>query len=94
MVREVMEQAFPRLVGTSFEITSPATPDYNCIAWTAGDTSRWWEPDLSNFYYWPNGASRRYTLDAYTQACGTCGFETCDRAAFEVGWEKVVRRAI
>lgn len=28
---------FPRLTSGNHRITSPATPDYNCIAWAAGN---------------------------------------------------------
>jgi hypothetical protein len=27
---------FPRLTEQNYRVTSPATPDYNCIAWSAG----------------------------------------------------------
>ena len=40
-----IEAAFPALVGTGYFVTSPATPEYNCIAWAAGETDRWWWPD-------------------------------------------------
>ena len=40
---------FPRLTASNHRITSPATPDYNCIAWAAGATDRWWQPGE----YWP-----------------------------------------
>ena len=40
---------FPRLTPGNYRVTSPPSPDYNCIAWAAGDTGRWWEPGV----YWP-----------------------------------------
>jgi hypothetical protein len=36
---------FPRLTAANHQITSAATPDYNCISWSAGDTGHWWQPD-------------------------------------------------
>jgi hypothetical protein len=35
---------FPRLTPANHRITSPATPDYNCVAWAAEDTEHWWQP--------------------------------------------------
>ena len=84
-----LERLFPALRGVSYEITSPAQPDYNCIAWAAGDTSRWWEPDESPFSYWPERVSREYTLEAYAEAFRRFGFEDCGSPDLEAGWEKV-----
>ena len=84
-----LERRFPRLRGTAYRITSPAQPDYNCIAWAAGDYSRWWEPDPFGQYYWPKEVPRRYTVEAYAEAFKKLGFEVCQDAAFEVGVEKV-----
>lgn len=44
LMREWIEQLFPGLQGTSFEITSPRDRRYNCVAWAANDTRRWWWP--------------------------------------------------
>ncbi|HEY7428267.1 MAG TPA: hypothetical protein VH682_28795 [Gemmataceae bacterium] len=41
---ERFEVLFPRLNGTAYRITSPASDVYNCIAWAAGETNRWWWP--------------------------------------------------
>ena len=84
-----IEWHFPRLRGSGYLVTSPRTPAYNCIAFAAGDDSRWWEPDPSTEHFWPADARRDYSLAALVQALGTCGFETCASAALEAGWEKV-----
>lgn len=89
MLSRDLERLFPLLAGASYEITSPAQPDYNCIAWAAGDDSRWWWPDEFYQYYWPDIAPRRPTLDAFVQAFLTLGFEVCDDPGLESGWEKV-----
>lgn len=36
-----LEDAFPRLTPHNHRITSPASPDYNCIAWSVGDAEHW-----------------------------------------------------
>ena len=80
---------FPRLGGATYRITSPAQPDYNCIAWAAGDDSRWWEPDSFGQYYWPEDVPRQYTVEVYAEVFQRLGFEVCQDATFEVGVEKV-----
>jgi hypothetical protein len=84
-----LELLFPKLSGATYEITSPAQPDYNCIAWAAGDDSRWWEPDPFGQYYWPEGVRRQYTLEAYAEAFQDLGFVECQDVVLEVGIEKV-----
>jgi hypothetical protein len=86
----VLEQIFPQLTGTAYQVTSPATPGYNCIAWAAGDESRWWEPDTFGLYHWPAGVPRLYTLDAFVEAFRQLGFEKCSDGSYQPGWEKVV----
>lgn len=84
-----LERLFPRLHDATYEITSPEDVDYNCIAWAAGDNSRWWEPDSHGLYYWPEGVPREYTVEIYAAAFQKLGFEMCEDATFEMGMEKV-----
>ena len=72
-----------------FERTSPCDANYNCIAHAAGDRGRWWEPDPDDEYYWPEEATRSYTLEAYREAFESLGFRKCDGMALEPGYEKV-----
>ena len=78
---------FPNLLQGSFEVTSPRSDSYNCVAWAAGDTGRWWWPDEDGF--WPGGVSRMYTLDSFKEAFETLGFEVCDSGDFEDGCGKI-----
>jgi hypothetical protein len=84
-----LECLFPRLRSATYKITSPVQVDYNCIAWAAGDNSRWWEPDPFDHYYWPEGVPREYTVEVYAEAFQKFGFEVCQDATLEVGVEKV-----
>jgi hypothetical protein len=88
-VSQSLEQLFPSLTGSRYEITSPAENGYNCIAWAVGDTSLWWWPDEFDQYYWPEGVPRSSTLDAFVQAFQVLGFDVCGSGAIEEGWEKV-----
>lgn len=65
---------FPRLTPTNHHVTSPPDPGYNCIAWAAGDTARWWQPDL----YWPIEADPgAYSVADLMAAYEAMGFERC-----------------
>jgi hypothetical protein len=78
------DPAFPRLTPDNHRITSPATADYNCIAWAAHDTDRWWEPGV----YWPVPAAG-YGAEALEAAFVALGFEPCPDGGPEPGWERV-----
>ncbi len=81
---------FPKLQEADREITSESTHEYNCIAWAAGDTDRWWWPDEMGTAYWPPGAPRQRTMLAFALAYGTLGYVPCDDGGLEVGCEKIV----
>ena len=81
--------AFPHLTADAYNITSPATDNYNCIAWAAGDTSKWWEPDPQGQYRWPPNVPRELTLDAFILAYRTLGFVQCVDASHETGFVKI-----
>ena len=81
------EVTFPNLVRTEYQKKSDETPEYNCIAWAAGDSSRWWEP--SPFSYWPDEAPQEVTLRGYRAVFELMGFEECVTDEFEPGFEKV-----
>jgi hypothetical protein len=87
----MLEYLFPDLYGTNYRITSPATDDYNCIAWASGVASAWWwavsEP-LDPAIQWPDGASRELTLSAFKAAFATLGFVPCDGEELESGVER------
>lgn len=73
---------FPRLTPANHQITSPATAEYNCVAWAAEDTEHWWQPGT---YWlpkdWPQDDA---SLTALKQAFAAMGYVDCDRDA---GWE-------
>ena len=84
-----MEDCFPQLTFTGYGITSLQTPWYNCIAWAAGDTRKWWWPDPSPFTYWPPNIPRENTLQRFIEAFPTLGYEPCGDSDFEPDVEKV-----
>lgn len=94
MLHSQFESAFPRLRRTGFEITSPMDPTYNCIAWAAGDSSRWWQPVPIGGYYWPPDAATEMTIDAYTEAYRSVGYESCSDGDLDPSLEKIALFAL
>jgi hypothetical protein len=84
-----LEATFPGLARGSYAITSPRTRRYNCIAWAAGDVSRWWWPGHPDDEYWPASLPREETLDAFREAFASLGYAACPGEEFEPGFEKV-----
>lgn len=83
------EQAFPNLIPGEYRPTSPVDPNYNCIAWAAGDTGRWWWPDSAGVGYWPPGAPREETIDAFRAAFATLGYTPTSDPSLEPDTDKV-----
>ena len=81
------EARFPNLHGTPYHVTSGETSEYNCVAWAAGDTERWWWP--RRLSYWPGQIPREETLSAFRQAFELLGYEVCSDGSLEGGYEKV-----
>jgi len=80
----------PYLTDTNCIITSPKHNGYNCIAWAAGDDTRWWWPvPLRGINYWPKGIPREVTVSAFVSAFGTRGFFPCADGFLEKGIEKI-----
>jgi hypothetical protein len=83
-----VDQAFPNLRSSGFRITSEATGEYNCIAWSVHDTENWWWPNpLAAF--WPEGVPLEETLPAFIEAFRTRGFVPCESFELEHGFEKI-----
>lgn len=94
---EPIEAVFPGLYSSSFRVTSPATRDYNCIAWAADDTERWWWPDddpENDAIFWPPGVPLEETLDAFAATFKTLGYDECFDEKCEPGVEKIALFAI
>lgn len=82
-----LQVKFPRLSLSGYKITSPQSPDYNCIAWAADETDRWWWP--LGKVFWPVNAPREVSMKAFIQVFATLGYTPCDNNALEHGFEKI-----
>jgi hypothetical protein len=84
-----MLAAFPNLAAEDHSVTSPSDSNYNCIAWAADQTDRWWWPDPFELYFWPADVPRVETLDTFVEAFRKQGYERCANADLETGFEKI-----
>ena len=80
---------FPNSTNEPFLVTSPETTSYNCIAWAYGDDTKWYWPDSSNSYYWPENVPREETIDSFILLFKNIGFEICTNEDFEPGYNKI-----
>jgi hypothetical protein len=80
--------SFEKITSETFKCISDRTVDtarkYNCIAWAAGKSDKWW---------WPRGLPReplnRETIENFVEAFRLEGYERCDDGLSEGGFEKV-----
>jgi hypothetical protein len=85
-----LEEIFPGLAAGAFQVTSKPDRDYNCIAWAAGDTRKWWWPsrDVAK-EYWPPGVPRERTRAAFVAVFASLGYTECEGELPETGYEKI-----
>ena len=93
--RHPLLRSFRGLDAENHRVTSPATIDYNCIAWASGyDDLQVWpnggddledEPKL----YWPEGLRNDESIAAFVEYFELLGYTPCDGPDFESGFEKV-----
>jgi hypothetical protein len=64
---------------------------YNCIAWAAGKTDKWWWPIDDPCAFWPIPIDpiNPVTLEQFIKAFESEGFSKCRNGRFENGFEKV-----
>lgn len=86
-----LEDLFPQLASNNYRIASPVDGTYNCIAYAANDVENWWWPTPKPIggYYWPPGAPREETLEAFKIAFEGLGYGECPGGDLETGAEKV-----
>ena len=85
-----LEQLFPNLGSVSYEITSPATRQYNCVAWAAGYDDVPWDHCAVPYTYWPRRIPRDGTTGSLVAVFATLGYMRCDTGELEEGFEKIV----
>ena len=90
--------AFPNLsTDPDFEITSPATPLYNCIAWAYGLNDKWMQPNtgdsieqgLDALFFWPDEVENDCDISFLIEVFALKGFVVCDSWEHEEGFRKI-----
>jgi hypothetical protein len=92
-----VEAARPSLEGTAYCISSRSTDRYNCVAWAAGDDTRFWAPAPGpggkqlGGYYWPPDPRipALFTVGALEQVFAARGYSRCENGDVTPGIEKV-----
>jgi hypothetical protein len=81
-----LELRYPNLRSSGYLLTSPKTPNYNCVAWAAGETNRpWWPiPYDTAPYYWPLGEQDDESLEVFIECFKSLGYEICNDENFEI----------
>jgi len=85
--QNTIQKMFPNLKVPELKIVSARDKRYNCFAFAAGDTNRYWDPNPS--YYWPSDIPREYTIRAFKALFRYLGYSECKSAELESGFEKV-----
>ena len=88
---------FQNIAANNFKCCSDRTDHlpgggYNCIAWAAGKTDRWWWPingDPDVFWPIPIDPIDPVTLKQFIKAFESEGFSVCKNEKYEKGFEKV-----
>jgi hypothetical protein len=91
MTAKSYRQVFAALTDENHVETSPPDSQYNCIGHAAGSRLWWWPADaIGGALYWPSGAARDLTVEAFISAYATIGYVDCGQdGRFEEGFEKV-----
>jgi hypothetical protein len=79
---------FPNSDYDKFNITSNKDRKYNCVAWAAGSSDKWWWPVEGA--YWPLNARREISINAFVEMFEMLGYELCKNENFEIGFEKII----
>ena len=84
---QALISAFPNLANEEFKIIGDPTDQYNCIAYAAGDSTKWWWPDGIN--YWPSWATLDNRMESLKEVFAGQGYEQCHNSTAEEGYQKV-----
>lgn len=95
-IKKDLFEIFPNLLyDDQFEITSKASPDYNCIAWACNYNERWIQPlylekpNLDCVVWWPPNASEGTDIVYLKLVFEDHGYFECESGEHEEGYRKV-----
>ena len=80
---------FPGLAtDNQFVVTSPIDKKYNCIAYAANKTDKWWWPAIEDGVYWPLD-NHDMLFPNLILAFETIGYRVCETWEFEEKYKKI-----
>ena len=95
-IRRILIEAFPKLSkDEQFDVTSTASPNYNCIAWACKYSERWIQPpylgkpNLDCVVWWPPEVEEGLEPSHLVKLFEYHGYEVCDACEREDGFRKV-----
>lgn len=80
---------FPNSKAAPFEITSPASGEYNCIAWALEVSDGFYWPRRGREFRWLRFLPKEETLAAFQKLFEKVGYEVCEHGELEAGFKKV-----
>lgn len=80
---------FPNRTDNNSKPTSPATAEYNCVAWAAHDQRNYIWPDARQQFAWPPNLPRIDSVPSIRFFFESIGFSVCLDGRLEAGFEKV-----
>lgn len=96
IIKQYICSLFPGLlIDPQFKITSPETPNYNCIAWAYNINDRWMWPNtgesdfLDGVNFWPTNEIMDTNVQNFIDAFKLKGYECCENSNFEDGYRKI-----
>ena len=84
-----IDEVFPSLAEEGYEVTSQDDNQYNCIAYAAGETDRWWSHIETAGYYWPEYASRTALIQSLVEVFTGLGYKPCPDASSDPDLQKI-----
>ncbi|MBK8565569.1 MAG: hypothetical protein IPN76_20040 [Saprospiraceae bacterium] len=78
---------FPNSFHEPFEVTSPSSGKYNCIAWALNDQTRFIWPLRKRGFYCPKGLPMVETIEAFSKLFAKHGYQVCENGNLEDGYQ-------
>jgi hypothetical protein len=85
----LLNEFFPKLNASNHRITSDPTGEYNCIAWAAGCSDKWWDPIPNPRYFWPKDIPPSDSVETLCRTFESLGYTKTENEIYEQGFEKV-----
>jgi hypothetical protein len=87
-----IEDSFPNLAASGYQITSPQAEEPNCVGWALND-GHCWDPlglaQGTHYYYWLSDLPPDFKIETISELFSRYHFEGCSDGSLESGFEKI-----